>query len=870
MTNSQPESTAVKKKKLFLVDGMSHIFRAFYAIRGLTNSQGVPTNAVFGFASMLRKLVRQYQPDLIAVVFDGSKPTFRHTTFEAYKANRAAMPEDLSQQLPLIRKLCAALHIKILEIEGYEADDIIGTFAQKAEQEDLEAVIVSNDKDMFQLVTERVRVLHQAKEDVLFDPAKVEEFFGVPPIQVVDVLGLMGDSVDNVPGAPGIGEKGAKDLIKQFGSIDNLLEQSDKVNRKTYRESLQLNRDQILQSRQLVTIHTMVPLDLKLAELQTQPPDISQLRELFAELGFQTLLREYESQSPQIESVPSSFETIRNLSEIQEMMKAFQAEPRIYCYVEFDDEDPMQVNIRGVGFAGEQRGWQASFGEGSALQFSDFHGFFSDDAIQKVIHNAKNLQVVLLRQGQKIRGLEWDTMLLSYLTQPNRSNHQFEEIVFAHLQKTPTKLAADRSTATRELFFLLHPKIVQEGLEQVYQEIERPLTEVLAAMEFAGIRIDSQLLEDLSVEFEKKLDTLSQKIFELAGTDFNINSPKQLGEILFEKLNLPAPKKLKKSGQFSTSVEVLEQLAENYELPRLILDFRQIAKLKTGYVDALPRLVNPVTGRVHTSFNQTVAATGRLSSSNPNLQNIPIRSEMGTKIRSAFIPSNGCILLAADYSQIELRVLAHLSQDRVLLEAFRNGEDIHSRTGSEVFGIHPGLQSAEMRRRAKVINFGIIYGQTAFGLAKELEISSREAQEFINRYFEHYRGVKEYIDQTIAETRRTGVSRTLFGRLRQISEIDSKNPNLRGFAERTAVNSPIQGTAADLIKLAMIRIHKKMEQDKLKSKMLLQVHDELVFDVPQDELQNMEVLVKTEMESVHPLRVPIVVKIGWGKNWMET
>lgn len=870
MTTSRPVSTAVKKKRLFLIDGMSHIFRAFYAIRGLTNSQGVPTNAVFGFASMLRKLIRQYHPDYVAVVFDGMKPTFRHESFEAYKANRAAMPEDLARQIPLIRKLCLALHLPILEIEGYEADDIIGTFSLRAEQEDLEAVIVSNDKDMFQLVTDQVRVLHQAKADILFDSAKVEEFFGVPPSQVVDVLGLMGDSVDNVPGAPGIGEKGAKELIKQFGSIDKLLEQPDKVSRKTYRESLQLHREQILQSRQLVTIHTTVPLDWNLAELQAQPPDISQLTKLFGELGFQSLLREYESQSPPPDLIPGSFETIRNLSELQEMMKAFQTAPRIYSYVEFDGADPIQANILGVGFAGEQRGWQASFGEGSALRFSDFHRFFSDDSIQKVIHNAKNLQVVLLRQGQKLRGLEWDTMLLSYLTQPNRSNHQFEEIVFAHLQKTPTKIAVDRSTATRELFSLLHPKILEEGLEQVYQDIERPLSEVLAAMEFAGIRIDSRLLQDLSLEFEKKLDTLSQKIFELAGREFNINSPKQLGEILFEKLNLPAPKKLKKSGQFSTSVEVLEQLALNYELPRLILEFRQIAKLKTGYVDALPRLVNPVTGRVHTSFNQTVAATGRLSSSNPNLQNIPIRSEMGAPIRSAFIPSNGCVLLAADYSQIELRVLAHLSQDGVLLEAFRSGEDIHSRTGSEVFGIHPALQSAEIRRRAKVINFGIIYGQTAFGLAKELEISSREAQEFINRYFERYRGVKEYIEHTIAETRRTGVSRTLFGRLRQISEINSKNPNLRGFAERTAVNSPIQGTAADLIKLAMIRIHKKLEREKLKSKMLLQVHDELVFDVPQDELQTMEELVKTEMESVHPLLVPIVVKIGSGKNWMET
>ena len=867
MTSTPPVS---KKKRLFLIDGMSHIFRAFYAIRGLSNSQGVPTNAVFGFASMLRKLVRQYQPDLIAVAFDGEKPTFRHDAFVDYKANRSAMPEDLARQIPFIRRLCQALCLPILEIEGFEADDIIGTFARRAEQENVDTVIVSNDKDMFQLVTECVRVLHQAKDDILFDPPKVQDFFGVPPSQVVDVLGLMGDSVDNVPGAPGIGEKGAKDLIKQFGSIGELLERSNEITRKTYRESLQVHREQILQSRELVTIHTAVPLDLKLGDLKSQPPDINQLRELFTELGFQSLLREYESQLPQSESSPAFFETLRDSAEIYPMLKALREETRVYCYVELDQEDPMQAKVLSLAFAGTQRGWKIDFCEDSPVQFADFYEAFADAAIPKVIHNAKNLQVILLRKGQKLRGLEWDTMLLSYLVQPNRSNHQFEEIVFAHLQKTPSRGAAERCAATRELFSMLHPKVMEEGLDQVCQDIEMPLSGGLAAMEFFGIRIDTRMLEALSHEFEEKLKELSQKIHELAGTEFNINSPKQLGEILFETLNLPAPKKLKKSGQYSTSVDVLEQLAQDHELPRLILEFRQIAKLKNGYVDALPRLVNPVTGRVHTSFNQTVAATGRLSSSNPNLQNIPIRTEMGAKIRSAFIPSEGCVLMAADYSQIELRVLAHLSRDPVLLDAFRKGEDIHSRTGREVFGIHPGLQSTEIRRRAKVINFGIIYGQTAFGLAKELEIPNREAQEFIERYFAHYHGVKDYIDDTIAETRKTGVSRTLFGRLRQIPEINSKNPNMRSFAERTAVNSPIQGTAADLIKLAMNRIHKRMEQEGLKSRMLLQVHDELVFDVPEHELQIIQGIVKAEMESVHELLVPLVVKIGWGKNWMET
>ncbi|MFN8005505.1 MAG: DNA polymerase I [Terriglobia bacterium] len=869
MIESSP-GAAVAMKKLFLIDGMSHLFRAFYAIRGLSNAQGVPTNAVFGFASMLRKLMRQYQPEYIAVVLDGMKPTFRHEAYEAYKANRAAMPEDLARQLPFFRRFCEALRLPILEIEGYEADDIIGTLARRAEQEKLEAVIVSNDKDMFQLVNERVRVLHQAKADVTFDSQKVEEIFGVPPRQVVDVLGLMGDSVDNVPGAPGIGEKGARDLIKQFGSIDRLLEQADQVNRKAYRESLQSNREQILQSRELVTIHTAVPLDCELQSLRTQPPDLEKLKSLFGELGFQSLLREYEGVTAPTEPVQTSFDKIESAAELRGLIEALRKEARVYCYVALEGEDPMQGSVPGLAFAGEQRTWQTTFSEGTSLRFVDFLEVFSAEAIRKVIHNAKTLQVLLLREGGLLGGFVADTMLMSYLIQPNRSNHQFEEIIFAHLQKSPEKQPAERCVATRDLFTHLQPKIEEEGLDRVFQEIEKPLSEVLAAMEFAGIRVDCHLLNQLSREFEERLSALTVKIYELAGTEFNINSPKQLGEILFEKLNLPAPRKLKKSGQYSTSVEILEQLAQDHELPGLILDFRQISKLKTGYVDALPRLVNPGTGRVHTSFNQTVAATGRLSSSNPNLQNIPVRSEMGTKIRAAFIPTEGCILLAADYSQIELRVLAHLSEDPVLLDAFQKGEDIHSRTAAEVFGIHPGLQGPEIRRRAKAINFGIIYGQTAFGLAKELEISSREAQEFIKRYFEHYRGVKDYIDRTIAETRQTGVSRTLFGRLRQIPEINSKNPTMRGFAERTAVNSPIQGTAADLIKLAMIRLFRKMKANQLRSKMLLQVHDELVFDVPLDELPSMQELVKTEMESVSPLRVPLVVEIGSGVNWMET
>jgi DNA polymerase I len=865
----QSATSAPTPGKVFLIDGMSHIFRAYYAIRGLSNSQGLPTNAVYGFATMLRKLLRQYRPEYLAVVFDGSQPTFRHDAYAHYKATRTAMPEDLAIQFPYIRRLCEALHVPIFELERYEADDIIGTFACRAAEQNLETVIVSNDKDMFQLVCGSVRVLHQAKEDILFDVAKVESFFGVPPQQVVDVLGLMGDSVDNVPGAPGIGEKGARELIKKFGSLEKLLADAAQVERKAHRESLQTHRDQILQSKVLVTIDTKVPLEVEWNRLRVQPPDIEKMTVLLTELGFQSLLKEFESERPK-PKVTLAFRPLETPQQLQEALQSLRQEKQIFAYFDIGEDAPTQARIRSLAVAGAEQGWIAHFQNGGPTDLAGFGELLESSSPAKVMHDTKAARVELAQAGIRLQGADWDTMLMSYLVQPNRSNHQFSEIAFAQLEQTAGPQPDERCNLVRELFQVLYPRLQEMRLEPVYRDIELPLAEVLAQMETNGIRIDPALLTGMSGDFEKQIQLLTQRAFELAGMEFNINSPRQLGELLFEKLNLPAPKKLKKSGQYSTSVEILEQLAQQYELPRVMLEYRQIAKLKTGYVDALPRLINPKTGRVHTSFNQTVAATGRLSSSNPNLQNIPIRSELGTKIRSAFIPSEGCVLLAADYSQIELRVLAHLSEDPVLLDAFRKGEDIHTRTATEVFGVHPGMQTGEIRRRAKAINFGIVYGQTPFGLAKELEIPQKEAQEFIRRYFERYQGVKQFIDATIAETRKTQATRTMFGRLRQIPEINSRNPALRNFAERTAVNSPIQGTAADLIKLAMIRIHARLAQEQLQTKMLLQVHDELVFDVPEAEVEAAQVLVQSEMENVIELRVPLVVAIGVGRNWMET
>ena len=864
-------------RRLFLIDGMSHIFRAFYAIRNLSNERGLPTNAAYGFAAMMRKLIRHYQPDYIAVAFDGPERTFRHDAFEQYKANRTEMPDDLAKQIPYIRKFCEALRIPILEVPRYEADDVIGTLARKAERENFDVVIVSNDKDMFQLVDDRVQVLHQAKDDVLFDPPKVKEFFGVLPNQVVDVLGLMGDSVDNVPGAPGIGEKGARDLISRFGSLENLLAHPEEVERKAYRESLQTHREQIMKSRELVTIDTQAPVEVEWHDLEARPPEMARLVELLTELGFQSMLKEFVTESESSASAPQAgaLERIDSAERLAGIVKELKKCSHVDCYLEVDSMEPMLASALCLAVQGVRKDAQnvpmglVQFDGGSPLKLEDWKEFWESTDIPKVLHNAKTASVVLKKHGLRMGGLAWDTMLLSYLVHPNRSNHNFEEIAFALFEKTPTPAPDQRCVITGQLLAALRPKLEELKLEKVYETIELPLVEVLAQMEWSGVRIDTSALQHMSQEMERQIDVLAQQIYQAAGTEFNMNSPRQLGEILFEKLNLPAPKKLKKSGQYSTSVEILEQLAADYELPRLMLEYRQLAKLKSTYIDALPKLVNPRTGRVHTSFNQTVAATGRLSSSNPNLQNIPIRTDEGMKIRSAFIPSNGCVLLAADYSQIELRILAHLSQDPVLMESFRKGEDIHTRTALEVFGIRPEMQTRELRRRAKAINFGIVYGQTAFGLAKELGISNKEAQHFIQLYFERYHGVKEFIDRTIAETKETFMTRTLFGRLRQIPEINSKNPALRNFAERTAVNSPIQGTAADIIKLAMIEIHGELQRWRLQTKMILQVHDELVFDVPENELDEVQKLVKAGMEGIYKFSVPLVVEIGTGRNWME-
>jgi DNA polymerase-1 len=877
-------SSEKNRKTLFLIDGMSQIFRAFYGLPPLSTSKGVPTNATRGFTSMLRKVIQTYRPDYIGVAFDMAGPTFRHESFADYKKDRPDMPEDLVAQLPYIRQVCAVLRVPILQSEKFEADDIIGTLARQAEQQGLDVVIVSQDKDMFQLVGDQIRTLRATRDggEVVCDASKVEELMGLPPEKIIDYLGLCGDSVDNIPGAPGIGEKGAKKLLAEFGSLEALLEQWDKVPNRRYSTSLRDNREIILKSQELASIRTDVPVELNLEELQLDPPDRQAAIALFKELEFNTLIKEFEGQAAAdqpkemamagvVAAVPVSYPALKTVEEVRQWIQKARDGKTIALAVAQESANLWGGSVSGIGIGGEHCGAVlVEIGQGDFLERSGLAALLGDATIQKQIHDSKLAKLILERWADvRLEGVCDDTLLMSYLLDANEGNHSLERIVRRTMDQDLPAGAAAAADFTCRLAPLLKRQIEVLGLQEVYESIELPLAAVLARVEQNGMRVDEKVLGGLSTEFEFKLSELTGEIYKLAGTEFNINSPKQLGEVLFEKLNLPAGRKSKKSGQYSTAIEVLEELAESYELPRLILDYRQVAKLKSTYVDALPKLIDPHTGRIHTSLNQTVAATGRLSSTEPNLQNIPVRTELGRKIRSAFIPEENHLLLSADYSQIELRLLAHFSKDPVLMEAFQRGEDIHARTAQEIFGVPRLMQTEEHRRQAKAINFGIVYGLSAFGLARQLGISNSEAKNYIDAYFARYQGVKQFIDRTIAETRKSGEVRTLFGRLRRIPDINSRNPNLRGFSERTAVNTPLQGTAADLIKLAMIRLDRKLAAEKAQTKMILQVHDELVFEVLEGDLAALRKLVKQEMEHVCRLRVPLIVEISVGQNWRD-
>ncbi len=852
----------MSRPRLFLIDSYGFIFRAYHArartgAPPMRTSAGLPTEVVFIFNNMLKRVREQYKPEYIAAIFESDGKTLREQEFAAYKANRDETPPELIQQLPAVRQLLEALRIPVLEFKGYEADDVIGTLAHRGVDAGADVVIVSSDKDMLQLVTDRVSMVNPAKDDEWYDPAKVVEFMGVPPTQVIDLLALKGDSVDNIPGAPGIGDKGAKDLIQRFGSVEVAMERAAEVERKAYRESLQNNREQIELSKRLATIATDVPIEWSLEQVASQTPDVELLRRVYTDLEFFSQLREMKIDRP---AVAISALSLDDPPAIAKWISEAGLGP--IAVVAGSDGEGLLARAR-VGLANRE-----DQGVGiDDTHFDSLRTLLGDAALPKIAHDAKSLTVELDRMGLPFAGTRDDVMLYAFLLTADPGACTMDVLCNRHLDRPVPGSIEERAAATWQLANRLAPEVDRRGFRKLYDEIDLPVTDVLVRMELTGVRIDPVALRAMSVHMETEIERLNSEIHKLAGHPFNVNSPQQLGKVLFEEMGLPAPVVRGKGKQISTAADVLETLGEEHEIARKVLEFRQVTKLKGTYVDALPQLVNPSTGRLHTSFNPVGAATGRLSSSNPNLQNIPIRTELGRAIRAAFVPRDGWKLVVADYSQIELRLLAHMSADPVLVDAFTRGEDIHTRTAAEVFGVTPDQITPDLRRAAKAVNFGIIYGLSAFGLAGQLGITRAQAEKYIRGYFELYTGVRAFIDATIAEVKKTGATRTMFGRERPIPDIASRNPNARGFAERTAVNTPLQGTAADLIKIAMIRIQAKLAG--WQAKMLLQVHDELVFEAPPEEVDELRELVRTEMGGVAQLKVPLVVDTGAGDNWRD-
>ena len=875
---------------------MSFIFRAYHAMarqRSMSTRKGLPTAAIYVFVNMLRKLRDDFSPQYLAAVFDVAAPTFRDQQYKEYKANRSEMPGELAQQIPYIRRALEAYRIPILEVSGFEADDVIGTLATKAVAQGRHVYVVSSDKDMLQLVNENVLVLNPPKDNLIADAGKVEEILGVPPERVVDVMALRGDSIDNIPGAPGIGDKGSVEIVRRFGSLETALDRAAEVEKKTYRESLQNNREQILLSKQLVTIKCDVDIDLDVEVMRMGEPNIEALRELFTELEFTSLLKEL---LPVVEAAEGNYREVKSADEVESALRALAPGSPLAVAIEAEvaapepeeeaeEEDNQESGLLPLTAAeapekaaskpsSTQRAAAISVSPGSALTIapnspamSNVTSALANAQIPKAIHDWKSTGHAL--EGTGLAGIRHDTKLYSYLLDPTYSSHTLPEVALRHFNLKVGGSLAEAADITGRLATTLRTAVEDAGLRKLYEEVDLPLVPVLSRMEEAGVAIDRAVLDKMSERLVGEIEAKAKEIWQCCGQEFNINSPKQLGDVLFNKLNLPKPVKYGKGRTISTAVDVLEGLAAEHQAPKLVLEYRQLSKLKSTYVDALPALLNPATGRLHTTFDQTGTATGRLSSANPNLQNIPIRTELGREIRAAFTAAPGHLLLAADYSQIELRLLAHYSKDPLLVEAFRRGDDIHTLTASQVFGVPPLMVTPDHRRQAKVVNFGIVYGLSAFGLSQNLGIEPAEAKKFIEAYFEKYRGVRAFIDRTLEETRRDGLVKTVFGRVRPIPDINSKNFNLRGFAERTAVNTPLQGTAADLIKIAMIRIDAAILERGLKSRMTLQVHDELVFEVPEAEMDGMRSLVREQMESAHQLSVPLMVEIGVGKNWQN-
>jgi len=884
---------------IYLIDGSAYIYRAFHAIRNLSNSHGMPTNAVYGFARMILKLMEERQPTHVVMLFDARGPTFRHETYADYKANRPPMPEALAVQQPYIRRLTEAFRIPQLEVSGYEADDLIGTLARQAEARGFDVVMVTGDKDLLQLVTERATIWDPMKEKTN-DIETIRKDFGLTPSQLIDVMGLSGDSTDNIPGVPGIGPKTAAELIRTHGSMETLYAHLDAVASAKQREKLETFKDQAWLSRRLVEIHTDAPVEFDAEQFRTTAPDAADLGVLFKELEFSQLQKMFPVETDRKQKRYHTVATPEGLRDLAEAMKA----ARIFAIdTETTSQDPMRAKLVGVSVAMRPHeayyipcghrylGAPAQLSREAVLEA--LGPLLENPAIAKVGQNIKYDLIVLARHGVALDGIVFDTMIASYLLNPSKRAHNLDQIALDFLDHqtisyqevagkgasavTFDQVTIDKATAyaaedadiTWMAYRELEKRLAEEALDALMVTVEIPLVPVLARMEMTGIGVDRRVLEDLSREFEAEMARIEKEIYRLAGEHFNINSGQQLGHILFEKLGLPTQKKTRKRTGYSTDVEVLTTLAADHPLPAQILRHRTLGKLKSTYADSLLELIHPETGRIHTSFNQTVAATGRLSSSDPNLQNIPIRTPEGRRIRAAFVPRKGFALMSADYSQIELRVLAHCSQDPILIQAFEADEDIHTRTASEVFDLPPAQIGDDLRRQAKAINFGIIYGMSPFGLSRQLGISQKMARTYIDHYFSRYQGVKRFIDETIAEAHRSRRTSTLLGRIRLLPDIDSSNSAVRQFAERTAVNTPIQGTAADIIKLAMIRVDALLQTRRMRAALLLSVHDEIVLEAPPAEKDDLSAMVVDVMGKILDLKVPLKVNVAWGANWAE-
>ena len=902
--------------RLFLIDGSNQMYRAYHALPAMTTASGKVTHAVYGFVTMLTKLIADHQPEFLAATFDLAGPTFRRELAADYKATRRPMPPDLIDQVPLVHDACRALGVPILATDRYEADDVMGTLAKQATAKGFEVALVTGDKDFFQLVGGPIQVFNPREPGTWFDAEGVKQKFGVPPEQVIDVLALMGDTSDNVKGVPGIGEKGARDLITQFGSLDALLARAGEVQQKRYREALLANVDSARQSQQLVTIHTDCPVTFEADACRYTGAIRADAFKLFTELEFRTLVSAY---APAAEVVERDYALVEP-GDVDALARACRAAGRIALHVVMDSDSPMRANLIGLtvslkkgqarylplahttaaapppaaqGGLFDEPEPEPAVAPGRAVVPAALQAVLESDDVRKDGHALKQAALVLAEHGVTLRGIDTDTEIASYLIDANRSEPELDALALEYLACRATALeeivgkgakavspatiapaalltwAAERGDFAGRIAPMVAEQMRTATLAPVYETLERPLIPVLVDLERAGVRVDASVLAGQGSRMEAELEERAERIYGLAGERFNINSPKQLGDVLFTKLQLPVAKRTGTSKTPSTAQDVLEELALTHDLPREVIDWRGLQKLKGTYVDALPTLIHPSTGRVHTQFSQTTAATGRLSSRDPNLQNVPIRTELGREIRRAFIAEPGWCLISADYSQIELRVLAHLSGDPNLSEAFRINEDIHDRTALKVFGEDSGLSAHELRRRAKIINYALLYGKTAFSLSRDIGVTTEAAKTFIAAYFAGFPSVRAYLDGTIAEAKQKGYVSTLYGRRRNVPDVNSKNGMLRSAAERVAVNMPIQGTAADILKRAMIDLHAAFVPLRDRARMILTVHDELLIEARTDAVDEVAALVKSNMENAATLSVPLTVDVGIGADWKE-